>query len=210
MLLAKRDIINVTIVQDRPVSGFETARKAMIDSQLRTSGVNADFVLRRMAAVPREDFVPAEARGHAYMDRAIALPGGGHLPSPVVQGMMLQEAVPSIQDRALVVDGGSGYLAELVRPLVGSLNVIAPAKAAEQGDKGEYTLLLVDGAAERLPGHLVQQLAEGGRIVTGMLQNGVTRLAVGRKVAGAVSLLPVADLGMPAIAEMLVPKGWSF
>ena len=57
----------MTIVEDRPVAGHEaaradTARKAMIDSQLRTSGVNAEFVLRRMAEVAREDFVPASAR----------------------------------------------------------------------------------------------------------------------------------------------------
>ena len=44
---------NVTIVEDRPVAGHEAARRAMIDSQLRTSGVNDEFVLRRMdAAAP--------------------------------------------------------------------------------------------------------------------------------------------------------------
>ena len=51
----------MTIVQDRPSAGDEAdranlARKAMIDSQLRTSGVNAEPVLRRMAEVAREDF----------------------------------------------------------------------------------------------------------------------------------------------------------
>ena len=40
---------------------YSAARKAMIDSQLRTSGVNEPFVLERMAAVAREDFVPAAA-----------------------------------------------------------------------------------------------------------------------------------------------------
>ena len=47
------------------------ARKAMIDSQLRTSGVNEPFVLARMAAVAREDFVPEGAKPIAYMDRAV-------------------------------------------------------------------------------------------------------------------------------------------
>ena len=58
---SNRDL-NVTIVEDRPVAGHEAARRAMIDSQLRTSGVNAEFVLRRMAAVAREQFVPASAQ----------------------------------------------------------------------------------------------------------------------------------------------------
>ena len=63
----------MTIVEDRPAGKQTAARKAMIDSQLRTSGVNADFVLSRMGAVARENFVPASARGFAYIDRAIAL-----------------------------------------------------------------------------------------------------------------------------------------
>ena len=44
----------------------------MIDSQLRTSGVNEPWVLAAMAGVAREDFVPAAARSAAYIDRAIA------------------------------------------------------------------------------------------------------------------------------------------
>ena len=43
------------------------ARKAMIDSQLRTSGVNEEFVLGRMNAVPREDFLPDDKAGLAYI-----------------------------------------------------------------------------------------------------------------------------------------------
>ncbi len=101
----------------------------MLDSQLRTSGVNAEFVLRRMGEVAREDFVPDSARGFAYIDRAIALGNGRHLAAPVVQGMMLQEADPTTRDKALLVDGGSGYLAELLRPLVGTLEVLAPDEA---------------------------------------------------------------------------------
>ena len=42
----------------------------MIDSQLRTSGVNAEWVLRRMGAVAREHFVPEGARGFAYISTA--------------------------------------------------------------------------------------------------------------------------------------------
>ena len=126
----------MTIVEDRPQAGGEAAaRKAMIDSQLRTSGVNAPFVLARMAAVPREDFVPASARGIAYIDRAIALGGNRYLAAPVVHGMMLQEARPSAADTALLVDGGSGYMAELLRPLTGSLEVLAPLDAVAPSRK---------------------------------------------------------------------------
>ena len=200
----------MTIALDRPAAGHEAARRAMIDSQLRTSGVNAEWVLRRMDAVAREDFVPASARGFAYIDRAIALGDGRFLAAPVVQGMMLQEARPSQADKALLVDGGSGYLAELLRPLVGSLEVIAPEQAAEKSRKGDFTLLVIDGAIEQLPDALVRRLADGARVVTGRVENDVTRLAIGRKAAGEVALLPLAELGIPVLPEFAALKGWSF
>jgi protein-L-isoaspartate(D-aspartate) O-methyltransferase len=207
----------VTIVEDRPVAGAPherdgtAARKAMIDSQLRTSGVNAAYVLARMGAVPREDFVPASARGIAYIDRAIDLGNGRYLAAPLVQGLMLQEARPTAADTALLVDGGSGYLAELLRPLVGSLEVIAPADATGSARKtGNATLLMIDGAIEQWPAALTQRLAEGGRVVCGVLRSGLTRLATGRKTAGEVALLPLAEIGIPALPEFAARKEWSF
>jgi len=201
----------VTIVEDRPTAGHEAARKAMVDSQLRTSGVNAEPVLRRMAEVARERIVPEAARGSAYIDRAIALGGGRQLAAPVVHGMMLQEARPGPADKALLVDGGSGYLAELLRPLVGSLEVVSPAEAVASSRKGgDFTLLLVDGAVEQLPDALSRRLAEGARAVAGLVDNGITRLAIGRKAAGTIALLPLAELGIPVLPEFAAPKGWSF
>lgn len=206
----------MTIVEDRPSAGHEgaqpnLARRAMLDSQLRTSGVNAEFVLRRMGEVEREDFVPEAARGFAYIDRAIALGAGRWLAAPVVQGMMLQEAKPAATDKVLLVDGGSGYCAELLRPLVGTLEVISPADALASGRKGgDFTLLVIDGAAEQVPQPLVQRLADNARIVTGTVKDGITRLAIGRKTAGEVALLPLAELGIPVLPEFAVPKGWSF
>jgi protein-L-isoaspartate(D-aspartate) O-methyltransferase len=202
----------VTIVEDRPQAGAQAAaRKAMIDSQLRTSGVNAEYVLARMGAVSREDFVPENARGIAYIDRAIALGNGRFLAAPVVQGLMLQEARPARADKTLLVDGGSGYLAELLRPLVRSLEVLSPADAvAASRKRGDFTLLMIDGAIEQLPEGLVQRLAEGARVVTGLVRNGLTRLATGRKAAGEVGLLPLAEIGIPVLPEFAAKKEWSF
>ena len=200
----------MTIVEDRPAAAYEAARRAMIDSQLRTSGVNDEFVLARMNAVARERFVPPAARGHAYIDRAIALGDGGFLAAPVVHGTMLQEARPLPTDRALVVEGGSGYLPELLRPLVGSLDVMSAAEAVTAPQGGDYSLLLVDGAAEVLPPALTGVLADGGRVVTGWLRDNVTCLAVGRKAGGEVALLALAEMGIPVLPAFARPTEWSF
>jgi protein-L-isoaspartate(D-aspartate) O-methyltransferase len=187
------------------------ARRAMIDIQLRVSGVNDERVLAAMNGVAREDFVPASARGHAYIDRAIALGDGRALAAPLVQGKMLSEAGLRSDDKVLVVAAGGGYLAALAGRLAGSVESVDPAKAAAaKRGSGSYTVLLVDGAIEQLPAGLAGELAEGGRIVTGLVERGVTRLAAGRKLGGAVSLLPLAEIGIPVLAEFAAPKGWSF
>ena len=55
---------------------FANMRRAMVDSQLRTSGVMEPWVLAAMGAVARENFVPAALREIAYMDRSIVLDNG--------------------------------------------------------------------------------------------------------------------------------------
>ena len=189
---------------------FSVARKAMIDSQLRTSGVNEAFVIERMGTVPREDFVPDNAKGTAYMDRAIRLADGGFLPAPLFHGAMLAEARPSSEDRVLVIDGGSGYLPALVEPLVASVEVLSADKAAATKKKGDYTLVLIDGAVEHVPANVAKLVAEEGRIVTGLVERGVTRLATGRKSGKALALLPLAEMGVPRLGAFDKPESWSF
>ena len=187
------------------------ARRAMIDSQLRVSGINHERVLAAMNKVAREDHVPAAARGHAYIDRAIPLGNGQALPAPLVHGMMLSEALPAAGERVLVVSSGSPYLAALVEAmgaLVDSIDV-AGVGAIKRGQQ-PYDLLLIDGAIEHLPAGLAAAVAEGGRVVTGLVLRGVTRLASGRKLGGEVQLLPLAEVGIPVLGQFARAKSWSF
>ena len=159
-----------------------TARRAMIDSQLRTSGVNEEYVLARMIAVPREEFY----------------------------GKLLMEAAPARDDRVLVVEGGTGYLAELLRPLVGELATVSASDAATKAGGSDYSLIVIDGAIAQLPEALEARLADQGRIVCGVVLRQVTRLASGRKVGGNVVLQPVEDLGIPVLHAFDAPKSWTF
>lgn len=188
----------------------------MVESQLRPSGVNARFVLERMLKVPREEFVPAEVRQIAYIDRAVPLgrDSDGHprfLPAATFQGLLIQEAAPRLEDRTLVVDSGSGYLPELLRPMVASLSVITPDEAVRgAGDGGPFSLLLVDGALEQVPQPLVALLAEDARAVTGLVERGVTRLAAGRRMGNELALLPLAELGIPVLPAFARPRAFTF
>jgi protein-L-isoaspartate(D-aspartate) O-methyltransferase len=203
-------------------------RRAMIDGQLRVSGVNDPLLLAAMDALPREAFVPAERRAAAYADRGQPLGRGRTLAPPLTHGQMLQEARPDPADHALLIGGGTGYLAALLAPLVGSLEVVesdpelaaaAPRQAgrwtigpltAGAPQAAPYSLIVIDGAIEQLPETLADQLVEGGRLVTGLVERGVTRLAVGRKAAGTVGLLAVGDADVPLLDDFAVPRRWTF
>ena len=185
------------------------ARRAMIDSQLRVSGINQEWLLAVLARVPREDHVPAAARGHAYIDRAIPLEGGQALPAPLVQASILAHAEPKSSEKVLVISP-AGYLSALVEPLVQSVDTIDPAGAIGVQTLDAYDLVLIDGAIEQLPKNVVAALVDGGRVVTGMVLRGVTRLAAGTKNGGTVNLAPLAEMGIPVLREFAAPKGWSF
>ncbi len=200
----------MTMTAQPTAATFESARRAMIDSQLRTSGVNEPWVLAAMARVPRELFVPEASRSAAYIDRAIALGDGRMLAAPLVHGKMLAEAAPTKADRALLVGDGQGYLAELLRPLVASLDTVAPADAAAKHKGAGYSLIIIDGAIGQLPETLAAALADEGRLVTGLDERGITRLAAGRKVGGQIALLPLAELGIPLLPQFAATKRWSF
>ena len=72
----------------------------MIDSQLRVSGVNDPAILAAFAAIPREDFVPAERRAVAYADRAVPLGDGAVLAPALTHGQMLTAAEPGTVQRS--------------------------------------------------------------------------------------------------------------
>lgn len=225
-------VIEQQAVSSPAASSSVLARRAMIDSQLRVSGVNDPAVLAAMDAVPREDFVPAERRAVAYADRAIPLGNGRVLAPALTHGQMLVEARPAADDKVLVIGGGTGYLAAVVAPLVGSVTVVesdaalagaAPARAgtwvagplAKGAAKGApYSLILIDGAVEQLPADLAKQLADDGRVVTGLLENGVTRLAAGRKVSGttggSIALFALSEADFAPLGEFAAPRKWSF
>ena len=187
------------------------SRRAMIDSQLRTSGINEAFVLERMGTVPREDFVPDGVKSIAYMDRTLPLGDGRFLASPVAHGRMLAEAAPKSTDRALVIESGTGYLAELLRPLVASVDTLDASELARGKPKlKDFDLVLVDGALGDVPKSLVKTLAENGRVVSGIIDGDIPRLAVGRRTGDRIAFDMVDDTALPALPMFAQAKEWSF
>ncbi len=201
----------MTVVEERANvadAGSEAARRAMIDSQLRVSGVNDPAILAAFLAVPREDFVPEARRPVAYADRAVTLSDGAVLSPALTYGQMLTAAQPTAEDNVLVIGAPGGYLAALAENLGAKVTRVA---ATDEWVKASgHSLVLIDGAIEDMPAALADAVAADGRLVTGLVERGVTRLALGRKVAGALVLTVLGEADFAPLAAFAARPKWSF
>lgn len=193
------------------ISDFAAARATMVENQLRPEGVVDPAVIEAMSSVPREQFVPEHLRSVAYTDRALMLGDGRFISAPAVLGQLLVQMMPKRGQRALVIGSGTGYSAAVLTAM--GLDVTAVESGAlEAGDPkhGPYDQILIDGAVEYIPDIIVEQLADGGRLGTALIDRGITRLIVGRKAGGAFGYLSIADAGVPALPGFSRPKEFIF
>jgi protein-L-isoaspartate(D-aspartate) O-methyltransferase len=211
---------------------FEHMRRAMIASQLRTTGTTDPGVLAAMGEVPRERFVPADRVPLAYADALVPLKPGRDFNSPMALGRLLTEAAPRRGERALVVAAATGYAAAVLERMVGPVvaleedeGLAAEARANLDGYEVElvegplpagwpagapYDLILIDGAVVHVPDSLVGQLADGGRLASGLLENGVTRLAIGRRAGEGFGMAAFADAAAAILPGFAKPRAFRF
>lgn len=206
---------------------FTATRQAMVASQLRTNAVSDARVVAAMARVQREHFLPSTDGVLAYRDTAVPLGRGRYQNLPMATGRLLTEAYLRNSDRVLLIGAAGGYTAAVLAELVASVVAVesdatlaAAARAALAGPGtvevvegalqnghaagAPYDVLIVDGAVPKLPDALIEQVAIGGRIVSGLVERGVTRLAAGGRSAGGVGLADFADTEcvlLPGFAE---------
>jgi protein-L-isoaspartate(D-aspartate) O-methyltransferase len=211
---------------------FDRLRRAMIASQLRPSLVTNVAVLSAMDLVPRERFVDAGQGSVAYRDGIVPLGGGRWLNAPIVTGRLLDAADPLPGERVLVIGAGTGYVPALLAELgcvvtaVDDAALIARARVAlgdaagirfVEGPLAEgalagapYDVVYIDGAIEQVPPAIITQLVEDGRLVTAILERGVSRLAIGRRAGGSVGLRAFADIDVAPLPGFAPAPAFTF
>jgi protein-L-isoaspartate(D-aspartate) O-methyltransferase len=180
--------------------GFTIARQTMVSNQLRTVAVDDPRVIAAIGRVPREAFVPAARRDTAYADVMVPLEDGRALNSPMATARLINAAAILPGDAILIIGAATGYAAAIALLLgravtavesdaalaataqanVPQASVVTGPLAAGAAANGPYDVIMIDGAIADVPAALRAQLAPGGRLVTGVIDTGVTRLAVGR------------------------------
>lgn len=212
-----------------PALRFVAMRQAMVVSQLRPSGVFDPRVVEAMAAVPREMFVPPESIEVAYIDRPIPLWAGRALNPPVATGLLFDAARIAPGARVLIVAAATGYactvaarlggdvtgvevdarMLELSRQIAG-VRIVAGPLAEGAPDRAPYDVIVIDGAVEVVPDALIAQLTPDGRLASGIVERGVTRLAVGRRGGAGFALAAFADSEAVVLPGFARPKVFQF
>lgn len=169
---------------------FESERQGMIEQQLRRRGIVDARVLEAMLRVPRHEFVPRVHLGAAYDDRPLPIGDAETISQPYMVAIMTQAARVEPGDRVLEVGTGTGYQAAILAELGAKVYTVernfrlaqeARARLARLGYTGveviwgdgtegyaaaaPFQAIIVTAASPRVPDTLVDQLAEGGRLL---------------------------------------------
>jgi len=206
---------------------FADARKMMVERQIGAPGrdIEDERVLAAMNKVPRHEFVPEDQRNRAYADQPLPIGYGQTISQPYIVAFMTAALDLEPTDRVLEIGTGCGYQAAVLAELahhVYTIEIVEPlakrAKATLErlgydnisvkvGDGYEgwpehapFDAIIVTCAPDHVPAALVDQLAEGGRMVIPVGEQHLPQhLDVLEKKNGAVereAVLPVRFVPM--------------
>jgi protein-L-isoaspartate(D-aspartate) O-methyltransferase len=185
---------------------FAELRAAMVERQLRRRGISDERVLAAMETVPREEFVPERYRGRAYADSAQPIGEGQTISQPWIVAAICQALELRDTERVLEVGTGSGYstavlaklaaevisierhqsLADSARRVLDSLGVDNVEVLVGDGSLGmperaPFEGIAIHATAPAPPASLLQQLADGGRLVVPIAADSADILTVYRR-----------------------------
>jgi protein-L-isoaspartate(D-aspartate) O-methyltransferase len=210
----------------QPRSELAAQRERMVREQLEARGIREPRVLEAVRKVPREEFVPPSLRGRAYADMPLPL-DDETISQPYVVALMCELAAVRPADRVLDVGTGSGYQAAVLEEIGAEvysielsplLELVARRRLAKLGyrahvrrgdgwkgwpEASPFDAIIVAAGADEIPPKLVEQLAEGGRIVIPLGATRYQQLIVGTKHRGRLATRDIAAVAFVPLVRVL-------
>lgn len=215
---------------------FRKIRGAMIDSQLRPSGINDPALIAAIRYVPREMYVPADMSALAYRDEAIEVVPGRYLVAPLLACQLIAAIEPMAGDHVLVIGGTTGYstaiLARFIRHVthvendptlvrradsaisktgLGNVEIVEGVLAEGHAAGAPYDALIIEGAVEFVPEALAAQVRDGGRIATVIAAPGSTpQLSAGCVSGGHIGWTALSEANAPPVEGFARERAFEF
>lgn len=217
------------------MSDYPLQRFNMVETQVRTNDVTDPRICAAIGAVERERFVPNTKRDFAYADLSIEVAHGRFLADARTFSKLLQLASIQSSDRVLDVGCATGYsttviarlaarvtgleqdadlvrlASELVRAsAVPNATVVQGSLADGCRQQAPFDVIFVNGAVEVVPDFLLSQLAEGGRLVVVMRNDGQGRARLFLRENGKIGCREDFDSGVPPLVGFRKTVGFVF
>ena len=217
---------------------FSQARRMVVDSQLRTFDGNAIRLLDAMGSVLREKFVLPGREALAYSDEDLLISDGAvrrYMLSPMNLARMLQALGVDAGEKALDVASGRGYASAVLNELgaqvtaleadeelavaarrsleaagVEGVQVVAGSLDQGYAENAPYDVILINGAVDVRPDALLQQLAEGGRLVCVKGRGRAARATLYVRSGDAFGERAMFDAAAPVLAPFVQEPGFTF
>ena len=212
-----------------------TARRLMVDGQIRTADVTDAALLDAMLAVPRERFLPSTLAPLAYLDADIPIGKGRAMLRPMVLAKLIQAARIRAGERVLDVGCATGYSAAILARLgalvialeedpdlakaaraglaamgvVNSEVVVGPLAAGWPAD-APYDLIMLNGAAEIVPDALGGQLRPEGRLIGIGGRPPASKGIIYRVIEGRFVGRPIFDAAASLLPGFRAPPSFVF
>ena len=210
----------------------EAARRQMVEHHIAARGVADARVLDALRSVPREHFLPPSLAEFADEDTPLPIEEGQTISQPFIVALMVEAAELEEHDRVLEVGTGSGYgaavLAEIATGVwtverhealarqaqrrleaLGCRNVHVVVGDGTLGlpDVAPFDAIVVTASPGSVPQALLEQLADGGRMVIPVgTEPRAQRLLRIRRCGDDVA---EEDLGPVRFVPLIGRQGWA-
>jgi protein-L-isoaspartate(D-aspartate) O-methyltransferase len=209
---------------------YQGLRQAMVEQQLKSRGIKDTRVLEAMGRVPRHLFVPEPQRNHAYDDRPLPVGEGQTISQPYMVAWMTELLSLEGDEVVLEIGTGTGYQAAILGMLAKMVYTVEriPSLAQSAGERlarlgfknvevvvgdgteglrehAPFEAVIVTAGAPRIPEVLVEQLADGGRLVIPVGTSSMQMLTLVEKSGDQVA---VHEQGSCVFVPLLGKHGW--
>lgn len=209
---------------------YTTLRKKMVKNQLQARGITDPLVLNAMETVPRHLFVSEALADQAYGDFPLPIGERQTISQPIIVAEMTQALQLSKNDRVLEIGTGSGYQAAVLSQIVSRVytierihsllinarklfdelhyfNIITKYSDGTCGwrDQSPFDAIIITAGAPKIPKIIVDQLADGGRMVMPVGSQHLQELILIQKDQNGISQ---TNLGGCRFVKLVGEHGW--
>ena len=170
--------------------------KNMIDGQVKPLSNIETNILEALYNIDRKDYTPENFKDFSYSEKNIYLGNERYLLKPAITAKLLSALEVETLETVLIIGSATGYSAAIISKIAETVicieedqdlitfsesiassnsmnNIVFIKNKLSKGyiDQGPYSCILIEGGVEEVPNIILDQIAEGGKLVTVIMQN---------------------------------------